>query len=341
METKKLNVNIAVIGCGIWGKNLVRNFYNLGSLHTVCDLDEETRISIEKDYPGVKTTANLDEIFNSDEIHGVVVATPSHTHYNFVKRALTAGKDVYVEKPIATSIQESEELTMLAEERAKVLMVGHLLLYHPAVNRLKTLIAEGVLGDISYVQSDRLNINFFRNDKSVMWDLAPHDISMISYILGKNPVSVKSANGTATNNDGMFDIVHIDLEYPDNILGHVSTSWIHPVKRVVLIVKGSKATAVLDDAGQENKLQIFDSRTPGKIVCETPEYVDIEPLKLECQHFINCIKNRVKPRSDGENGIAAVKALEEADKLLLANANCNKVHSLKFVSSRKNTINTD
>ncbi|MEI7474310.1 MAG: Gfo/Idh/MocA family oxidoreductase [bacterium] len=332
-----MNTNIAVIGCGIWGRNLVRNFYNLGALHTVCDLDADTRTMIEKDYPGVKTVSDINEIFNSKEIHGVIIATPSHTHYNLVKKALLAGKDVYVEKPIATCSIESEELTRIADEKGLVLMVGHLLLYHPAVNRLKTLVEEGVLGNISYVSSDRLNINFFRNDRSVMWDLAPHDVSMISYILGSNPKKVRSANGTATNNDGMFDIVHLDLEYPDNILAHIVTSWIHPVKRVVLIVKGSKATAVLDDAEAVNKLQIFDSSIAGKVSVETPEYVDIEPLKLECQHFINCIINRIKPRSDGENGLAAVQALEEAEKMLLG-ANYNKIHSLKFSESRKNKV---
>lgn len=335
-----LNTKIAVIGCGFWGKNLVRNFYNLGVLDTVCDLDADTRATIEKDFPGTKTISEIEEVFNSKEIHGVVIATPSHTHYKLVKKALMAGKDVYVEKPIATCSIESKELTQIAEEKGLVLMVGHLLLYHPAVNRLKSIVEEGILGEISYVQSDRLNINFFRNDRSVMWDLAPHDVSMISYILGSNPKTVKSANGTATNNDGMFDIVHLDLEYPNNILAHITTSWIHPVKRVVLIVKGSKGTAVLDDSGVGDKLQVFDSSVPGKVTAEVLEFVDIEPLKLECQHYINCIENRVKPRSDGENGFAAVQSLETAEKMLLG-ANYNKIHSLQFSLSRKDKIIKD
>jgi len=176
---------VAVIGCGIWGRNLVRNFYNLGFLHSVCDLDPENLALVAAEYPKINTTGDFESIINSKEINAVVIATPSHTHYKLVKTVLNSGKHVYVEKPIATIAQEAKELTELASDSELVLMVGHLLLYHPVVNRLKTLISEGVLGEVKYVQSDRLNINYFKNDKSVMWDLAPHDLSMISYVTGK------------------------------------------------------------------------------------------------------------------------------------------------------------
>lgn len=330
-----MTAKIAVIGCGIWGKNLVRNFYNLQSLYTGCDLDPELLENISKEYPDINFTNNLDNILNSDEVDGVAIATPSHTHYPLVKKALKAGKHVYVEKPIATSTEEAKELKELSNQNELVLMVGHLLLYHPAVNRLRTIISEGQLGKISYVQSDRLNVNFYKNDRSVMWDLAPHDVSMISYILDRVPINVHSAVGFSANNDGIMDITHIDINFPDDIHAHVSNSWIHPIKRVMLIVRGTKATAVLDDADPVNKLHIYDNFSQDKRSVDYPEYIEIEPLKLECQHFISCIKNRMKSRSDGDNGYEVVKILEEAEKIMLGKQ-YNKIHNLKLASSRKN-----
>jgi len=334
-----LNTRIAVIGCGTWGKNLVRNFYNLGVLHAVCDLDPDLLKNISAEYPDIIFTNNIDEIFNNKEIDGVIIATPSHTHYSLVKKALQLGKHVYVEKPIATRTDEAKELNELSDEKARVLMVGHLLMYHPAVNRLKILIADGALGNIEYIQSDRLNINFYKNDRSVMWDLAPHDLSMISYVIDKVPLSVKSAVGASTENNGVMDIVHVDIDFPDNIHAHISNSWIHPLKRVMLIVRGSMATAVLDDTESTNKLQVYDNFSQTRRLIDCPEYLDIEPLKLECQHFINCIKNNMKPRSDGANGYEVVKILEEAEKIMLGKQ-YNKVQSLKFASSRKKAVKT-
>ena len=329
-----LDVKIAVIGCGLWGKNLIRNFYNLGALYSGCDIDHEMLEAMSTEYPGVNFTDNMDNLFNSKEINGIAIATPSHTHYPLVKKAIGAGKLVYVEKPIATNSEEAKELTELAEQNERALMVGHLLLYHPAVNRLRTLIAEGVLGDIVYAQSDRLNVNYYKNDRSVMWDLAPHDLSMISYVLDKSPVSVRSAVGTSTGNDGIIDITHIDIDFPDGILVHISDSWIHPEKRVVLLVRGTKATAILDDAEPINKIRIFDNFSQNNQIIECPEYIEIEPLKLECQHFINCIHNKIKPRSDGMNGYEVVKTLEEAEKIMLGN-NYSKIHNLQLASSRR------
>ena len=272
-------VKVAVVGCGMWGRNLIRNFYNLESLYSVCDMDSEALHAISSQYNDVKSVNNFDEILETEEIKGVVIATPSHTHYPLVKKALEAGKNVYVEKPIATNSQEAKELTEIAEEKGLVLMVGHLLLYHPAVTRMKTLIKDGVLGDIKYVQSDRLNVNFFRNDRSVMWDLTPHDLSMAAYVLDKSPISVQSAVGCSVNNDGIIDISHIDINFEDDILVHLSDSWIHPVKRVVLMVRGTEATAVLDDTLSENKLVVYDNFSQEKRIIEIPDYIEIEPFE--------------------------------------------------------------
>src|SRR5574344_2521511 len=189
---------IAVIGTGMWGRNIVRNFYNLNVLDVVCDIDEENLKKIRESYDGVRTTTDFNEVMNDSTITGVAVVTPSHTHYKIVKAMLEAGKNVYVEKPISTVAQEAKDLMELANAKNLVLMVGHLLLYHPAVNRLKMLIEEGALGEIVYAQSDRLNVNYFKNDRSVMWDLAPHDVSMVNYVVGKEPKRVISAVGCSS-----------------------------------------------------------------------------------------------------------------------------------------------
>ena len=324
---------VAVIGCGIWGKNLVRNFYNLEALHSVCDMDSDTICAISSQYNGIKCECDFDNILAAEEVKGVVIATPVHTHYSLVKKALMAGKNVYVEKPVATSSLEAKELTELADKKGLVLMVGHLLLYHPAVTRLRNLISEGALGEIKYVQSDRLNINFFRNDRSVMWDLAPHDLSMSAYVIDKKPLRVKSAVGCSVNDDGIIDITHITVDFEDGIPVHISDSWINPVKRVVLTVRGTEATAVLDDTLSENKLVIYYNFSPEKRIIETPDYIEIEPLKLECRHFLSCMENKIKPRSDGLNGYEVVKTLEEAEKMLLG-SRYHTISEIKLVSSR-------
>ncbi len=324
---------VAVIGCGIWGKNLVRNFYNLEALYSVCDMDSDTICAISSQYNGIKCICDFNELLETQEIKGVVIATPGHTHYALVKKALLAGKNVYVEKPVATSSEEAKELTELADQKGLVLMVGHLLLYHPAVTRLRSLIKEGALGEIKYLQSDRLNVNFFRNDRSVMWDLTPHDLSMAAYVLDKKPLSVKSAVGCSVNDDGIIDITHININFEDNINVHLSDSWINPVKRVMLTVRGTEATAVLDDTLSENKLVIYDNFSPEKRIIEMPDYIEIEPLKLECQHFLSCIENKIKPRSDGLNGYEVVKILEDAEKIMLGNQ-YDSISEIKLVSSR-------
>ena len=314
-----MNKCVAVIGCGIWGRNIVRNFYNLGALHSVCDLDEENLKMINELYHDINITRNFDELLSNPEIKAMCIVTPSHTHFAMVKKALLAKKHVYVEKPISTSAKETMELKELAEQMDVKLLVGHLLLYHPAVNRLKMLIAQGVLGKIKYVQSDRLNINYFKNDRSVMWDLAPHDVSMIAHVTGKAPVRVLNAVGVASEFENIFDITHLTIEFEDGVIGQVSDSWIHPQKRVSLLVRGEKATAILDDTIAEGKLKVYDNKKNAQKDIEVFDYLEIEPLKLECQHFLNCIEHDKTPRSDGENGYMIVKILEEAENIMLGN----------------------
>ena len=325
---------IAVIGCGVWGRNIVRNFYNLNVLDIVCDLDESNLEKVKEQYPGVKVTKDFNDIINNEEITSVAVVTPSHTHYKVVKAVLEAGKNVYVEKPISTVAQEARDLSELAHEKGLVLMVGHLLLYHPAVNRLKMLIEEGTLGEIVYAQSDRLNVNFHKNDRSVMWDLAPHDVSMISYVTGKLPQRVISAIGCSSEQNDIMDITHIGIEFEDGIIGHISDSWITPKKHVTLLVRGTKATAILDDTVAENKLVVYDNfvqNTSQNII--SPDVLEIEPLKLECQHFISCCETGKKARSDGDNGFMVTQILEEAEKIMMGEE-VKKLDQLNFSLSR-------
>src|SRR5574344_1220865 len=324
---------VAVIGCGMWGRNIVRNFYNLNVLEIVCDLDPSNRQKVLDEYQNVKVTSDFNDILNNPEITGVAVVTPSHTHYGLVKKFLEKGKNVYVEKPISTVAQEAKDLTELATAKGLVLMVGHLLLYHPAVNRLKMLIDEGVLGDIVYAQSDRLNVNYFKNDRSVMWDLAPHDVSMISYVTGKNPVRVMSAMGCSSDRNEIMDITHIGIEFEDGVIGHISESWITPKKHVTLLVRGTKATAILDDTVPDHKLNLYDNGAGGAQRSIATDYLEIEPLKLECQHFVHCCETGQKARSDGENGFKVVRILEEAERIMLGER-AKKLDEMDFALSR-------
>ena len=324
---------IAVVGFGMWGKNIVRNFYNLNVLDIVCDLDEDVHKIIKEQFPGVRVTKDFNDIINDESITGVAIVTPSHTHFKLVKAMLEAGKNVYVEKPISTVAEEAKVLTELAEEKGLVLMVGHLLLYHPAVNRLRMLIEEGVLGELVYAQSDRLNVNYHKNDRSVMWDLAPHDVSMIAYVTGKDPVKVISAVGCSSDRNEIMDITHLTIEFEGGMIGQISDSWITPQKHVTLMVRGTKATAVFDDTLPANKLKVYDNFIPANTQDFPLDYLEIEPLKLECQHFVNCCASGQKARSDGENGYTVTKILEEAERIMLG-SKLEQLNQKDFALSR-------
>ncbi|MBX2860842.1 MAG: Gfo/Idh/MocA family oxidoreductase [Vampirovibrio sp.] len=310
------NEKVAVVGVGHWGKNLVRNFHKLDFLHTVCDLNTEALSRVHQEYPDIQVTPEFQQILADSDITGVIISTPTATHFDLAIQALEAGKHVYVEKPVATSAAQAEQLFTLAQDSNLTLMVGHLLLYHPVVNRLKQLIAEGYLGEIKYIQSDRLNFNQNRQDKSVIWDLAPHDISMMMYVLDMEPERIVNASGHRTSEDGRVDVAHIELEFPGGVTGHIHNSWVNPNKQAKLVVRGTKRIAELNDSLTEGKLQIFDRDDENKLVQEFPEYLTIEPLKLECQHFINAIREGRSPKTDGINGYHVVKILEQADRLL-------------------------
>ncbi|HEY9787130.1 MAG TPA: Gfo/Idh/MocA family oxidoreductase [Candidatus Obscuribacterales bacterium] len=310
---------VAVIGCGNWGKNLVRNFHNLGALAFVCDSDLKKLEHVQREHRGIRVTDDFSSVLGDPEVKAIVVATPSDTHFDLARQSLLAGKHVYVEKPLARDVKHAEELDELATERNLVLMVGHLLLYHPAVNCLKELIASGELGDLLFVRSDRMNFNTSRRDWNVLWDLAPHDISMMSYLLDCEAAEVSRVGGWDTHGDGLVDVAYLDLLFPVNsrvIPGQVRNSWVDPQKLVRLTVNGSLKTAVLNDTQVENKLALHSLTKDGRMIVEYPYYADTEPLSVECEHFLQCLATGERPRTDANNAYQVVRILADVEKRL-------------------------
>ena len=316
MESSK----VAVIGVGNWGKNLVRNFANLGALALVCDENADRLSAVQKEHGSSLRTCNkLEDVLNDKEIKAVVVATPSDSHFDIAKKALLAGKHVYVEKPMARDVRHAEELDSLATERNLVLMVGHLLLYHPAVNCLKDLIASGELGELRFIRSDRMNYNLNRRDWSVLWDLAPHDISMMSYLLDCDTVEADRVGGWDAEGNGIIDVAYLDLIF--NLAGHsvpgqIRNSWIDPQKLVRLTVNGSLKTAVLNDHQADNKLSLHSLTKSGRMLVEYPEYSELEPLHLECEHFLKCVSTGQRPRTDANNAYQVLRVLSDVEERL-------------------------
>ena len=309
-------VKVAVIGAGHWGKNLVRNFYQLGALAAVCDA--MPRPELQAEFSKATWYTDWRDALHHPKLDGVVIATPSHTHFDIASQSLMLGKHVYVEKPMTTNSPDAEALLALSQHENRVLMVGHLLMYHPAVNRLKQLIQQDELGDIKAIQSDRLSFNPNRPDSNVLWDLAPHDLSLACFLLDAEPEAVLSASGHRVGDDGRLDDVKATLRFPGGVAVDIHTSWVNPVKQVQLVVHGSRATAVLDDVQTTNKLQVFTKAPEGRAlpIASTPEWLALEPLKLECQHFINCLTHNSRPRSDAQNGLAIVQMIEQIQAML-------------------------
>lgn len=314
---------IALIGLGNWGENLLRNFYGLGVLHTVYDINNAVMENRKQKYPDLRYAKSIDEIFSSSEIRAVAIAASAAAHYDLAKCAILSGKDVFVEKPLALTVRQGREIVALAKSRKRVLMVGHILQYHPAVLKLKEMIQAGQLGKIRYIYSNRLNIGKLRVEENILWSFAPHDISAILMLLGEEPVRVH-AFGADYVNKGINDVTLTELEFADGVKGHIFVSWLHPFKEQKLVVVGSEGMAVFDDVSKE-KLFLYPHTIEwkeGKIpVAQKAEYQVIpveagEPLKFELQHFVECIASRTKPRTDGEEGLRVLKILEIAEKNL-------------------------
>ena len=316
---------IGLIGLGHWGKNILRNLYELGALQTACDSDPETVAQRRQQFPDVEYTSSFRDLLENPSVRAIAIAAPAARHYELTKLALGAGKDVFVEKPLALTVKEGEELVKLAQENGRVLMVGHILQYHPAVMKLKELISAGALGKLQYVYSNRLSIGKLRTEENIWWSFAPHDISVMLMLLDDEPESV-AAFGGAYVSSGIYDTTLTTMNFPNGIKGHIFVSWLHPFKEQKLVVVGSKAMAVFDDVSEEklklyhHKIQWKDGKIPvaEKAAHELIPVPQAEPLKSEMQHFVDCVLNRKKPRTDGEEGLRVLKILEMAEKYLTA-----------------------
>jgi len=316
-------MKVGVIGAGYWGKNLVRNFYELGALDSVSDYDEERLKQMTDTYPGINVSSSYMDILKNDKIKAVVISTPAETHYQLVKESLLCGKDVFVEKPISLTVEEGSDLVRLAEKQKKIIMVGHLLEYHPGILKLKELIDKGELGNIYYIYSNRVNLGKIRREENILWSFAPHDISAILLLLNEKPVSVSAHGGNYLHKE-IADVTVSTLEFTSGVRGHIFVSWLHPYKEQKLIVVGDKRMAVFDDVVKKDKLVLYNHKIEwqGRMPVsknaegEAVPFDGSEPLKEECKHFLECIKTRKKPRTDGVSALRVLEVLGACQKSL-------------------------
>ena len=315
--------NIAVVGAGYWGKNLIRNFNELGVLHTICDSNFETLRFFQTLYPDKIFQQSFQTVLRNSDIGSVVIATPAENHFKMVWDALSAGKNVFVEKPIALLENDAEKLHQLAVQKGLKLMVGHILLYHEAIIKLKEIIDSGELGKINYIYSNRLNLGKIRTEENILLSFAPHDISAIIYLLGEMPAQVMSYGGNYLNRD-VADVTISVLSFKSGVKGHIFVSWLHPDKEQKLVVVGDKRMAVFDDTLEEGKLQIHDKGVdwvnrrpvPRKNKASIVPMENSEPLRAECMHFLECVKTGSTPKTDGKNGTRVLQVLNACQESL-------------------------
>jgi predicted dehydrogenase len=319
---------IAVVGLGYWGPNWVRNLNHLGCAERViaCDLDAGRRERIAQLYPNTKTTSHFDRALADPEVEGVIIATPVGTHYEMARRALEADKSVLVEKPLATSPAEATDLVELARDRGRVLMVGHTFEYSAPVVKLRDIVASGELGEIFYISSTRANLGLLQHDVNVAWDLAVHDISIILMAMGQVPEAV-SCHGESHYRRGIEDVALLTLHFPRGVLAFIHVSWLDPNKIRRTTVVGSRKMLVYDDTAPQEKIRVYDKRVDVQRYYDTfgdfqysyrqgdiqiPRIDETEPLRLECEHFVDCIRNGATPRTDGLSGLRVVSVLHAA-----------------------------
>jgi len=325
-------VRVGVVGLGYWGPNLARNFDRLANaeLAYCCDLDEANLVKARELFPNVLATDDLGRLLGDDALDAVVVATPVPAHYALGKRVLEAGKHAFIEKPIALKADEAEDLLVTAEAKGLKLMVGHLLEYHPAVAKMKELIDAGELGRVFYAYANRLNLGKVRKDENALWSLGPHDISVINYLTGEEPEEV-SARGECYLQDDVEDVVFGYIRYRSGMVGHLHLSWLDPHKSRKITVVGEKKMVVFDDMEADRKVTVYDKgatttrtkfETYGEFVTlhfgdiHIPRIGNDEPLRIECQHFVDCILNDEQPRSDGRDALNVVRVLEAMERSL-------------------------
>lgn len=311
------------------GKNLVRNYHNLGALKLICDKNYALLAQYKEQYPDVESCLALNDVISRDDIEGLVIATPAETHYALAKEGLLAGKHVYVEKPLVLDEKEGEELIELAATQNRTLMVGHLLQYHPAFVRLKEMALSGELGRVNYIYSHRLNLGKIRREENILWSFAPHDISMILALACEEPESVSVTGGNYLHRQ-IADVTTTHLEFASGLRAHIFVSWIHPYKEQKLVVVGDQKMAVFDDTQPwSDKLLLYpheikwqnNAPVPEKGEPEHLEIPEAVPLRLECEHFLHCFTNGDRPQTDGEEGLRVLKILNAAQYSLNNNGN--------------------
>lgn len=330
-ENAKYKIDgIGVVGLGYWGPNWVRNLHQLGQARRVvaCDLDAKRRDHVRGLYAGVEGSSSLDELLNDREIEGLVIATPVSTHFPLAKKALLAGKNVLVEKPLAMSSAEACELVQIARDRGRVLMVGHTFEYSAPVLKMRDIIESGELGDMFYVSSIRANLGLIQHDVNVAWDLATHDISIILMLMGGRIPEAVSCQGQSHYKRGIEDVAMLTLHFPRNVIAFIHVSWLDPNKIRRTTIVGSKKMLVYDDLALQEKIRIYDKGVDVAPYYDTfgefqfsyrygnvmiPRIDESEPLKSECEHFVDCIRNGTTPRSDGLSGLRVVGVLEAAN----------------------------
>jgi UDP-2-acetamido-3-amino-2,3-dideoxy-glucuronate N-acetyltransferase len=316
--------NLALVGAGHWGKNHLRTLYRLGVLHSVLEVDEDIIKVRREDFPDVTYINDEDRILEDPGIKAVVIAVPANQHFDLARKYLAAGKDVLVEKPLALTAAGGQELMELARREERILMVGHILHYHPAVIKLKDLIDNGHLGNLRYIYSNRLNIGKLRKEENVLWSFAPHDISLIlMFLKGQQPVRV-DAHGGAYVRPGVYDTTLTTLEFRNGVKSHIFVSWLHPFKEQKLVVVGSQKMAVFDDVSKQklliypHQIDFVDGDIP--VARKAPSYPVAfamkEPLREELLHFIACVETRQTPRTDGVEAVKVLKVLERAERKL-------------------------
>ncbi|MBN2185746.1 MAG: Gfo/Idh/MocA family oxidoreductase [Candidatus Krumholzibacteriota bacterium] len=327
-------LKVGVIGCGYWGPNLIRNFSALDDAEVkICSDLELKRIEhMKKLYPSVAITQDYRDIIEDSDIDAVVIATPVSTHYKLAAEALEAGKHVFCEKPLTQNVEEGVKLVDIADKMKKTLMVGHTFVYTAAVNKIKKLIKDGELGDVYYISTSRVNLGLFQKDINVVWDLAPHDLSIMNYILDSRPLYV-SATGHSYIQPEIQDVAFVTLTYPGSVLANLQVSWLNPNKIRKTTVVGSKKMLVYDDVASLEKIRIYDKGvdviphydTFGEFQLSyrygdisIPKLDDSEPLKIECQHFLDCIAGK-KARSSGRHGLEVLLIMDAIDRSMKAN----------------------
>ncbi len=309
--------SIALLGCGYWGKNLARNFHEMEALKLVCDPAEAGRETAKEKAPGVAISCEFHDAIRASEIEAVVIATPAETHFELAAAALKAGKDVFVEKPLALKVDDGLVLQRLADEHERILMVGHLLEYHPAVLRLRDLISAGELGNVNYIYSNRLNFGKVRTKENALWSFAPHDVAVILRLLDEIPSEVTCVGGSYITR-GLADVTLSNLKFRSGRRAHIFVSWLNPFKEQKLVVVGDKQMAVFNDIESENKLVLYNNRVDlngNQPVLQHNGYEQVhlpedEPLRNECEHFLECIRSRREPLTDSASGIRVLRILK-------------------------------